>query len=466
MKSNAMRACLLALLTILTPVMSRADLYSASAAAEKKDFVRAFELYRELAELGQPYAQENLAVMYVSGEGVKRDNVLGYAWAALAIENGGGGEAAKGIVAQLESHLNAASRSRIAEVQARFGKAALEARLLPTPHVPGKPRNLCAMRVPANPDTYYPDDAKRQLISGAVLVEATVAPDGRARNARVWYSLPAKVFDEAGRRVAMNNTYTVPRENGVAVACTMRFKVHFKAHYAQGSGGDDEQKKLLADVRAKAESGDPRSQLTYGLLLEMRYDMNTQSENTVSWFLKSAQGGVLSAQYLVGMHTMASSVWAGPGDINKGLAWLQMAADGGQIDAQAALANYLLRTKPDADSLTKALNLLEKAAASDSRDGKYNLAAILATADDATRRNPKRALELLATMESEFEFDPTFFEIRAAADALLGDFEAAQKDQKLAMKRARKYGWNIDDLQARLARYEALKTWSGNLFSY
>jgi TPR repeat protein len=206
--------------------------------------------------------------------------------------------------------------------------------------------------------------------------------------------------------------------------------------------------------------------LTYGLLLEMRYDMNTQSENTVSWFLKSAQGGVLSAQYLVGMHTMASSVWAGPGDINKGLAWLQMAADGGQIDAQAALANYLLRTKPDADSLTKALNLLEKAVASDSRDGKYYLAAILATADDATRRNPKRALELLATMEDEFEFDPTFFEIRAAADALLGDFEAAKKDQKLAMKRARKYGWNIDDLQARLARYEALKTWSGNLFSY
>ena len=53
--------------------------------------------------------------MYVNGEGVKRDNVLGYAWAAIAQENGGG-EAAAGIIAQLEPHLNAAARGRVAEV--------------------------------------------------------------------------------------------------------------------------------------------------------------------------------------------------------------------------------------------------------------------------------------------------------------------------------------------------------------
>ena len=48
--------------------------------------------------------------MYVNGEGVKRDNVLGYAWAAIAKESGGGAAAA-GILAQLEPHLNAAARS-------------------------------------------------------------------------------------------------------------------------------------------------------------------------------------------------------------------------------------------------------------------------------------------------------------------------------------------------------------------
>jgi TPR repeat protein len=100
----------------------------------------------------------------------------------------------------------------------------------------------------------------------------------------------------------MNNIYTPPRENGVPVTCTMRFKVRFRVTYGNGGGGDDEQKKVLADVRAKAESGDPRSQLTYGLLLDMRDDMNVSHERPLSWFLKSAQAGVATAQYLVGMN--------------------------------------------------------------------------------------------------------------------------------------------------------------------
>jgi hypothetical protein len=69
-------------------------------------------------------------------------------------------------------------------------------------------------------------------------------------------------------------------------------------------------------------------------------------------------------------------------------------------------------------------------------------------------------------MKDEFEFDPTFYEIRAAAEAMLGNFEAAQKDQKTAVSRARKYGWNLADQQARLASYAASKPWSGNLFRY
>ena len=81
---------LLALVLCMAGGAAHADLYQAIAAADKQDYARAFELYRELAELGHPEAQENLAVMYVNGEGVQRDNVLGYAWAKLALDNGGG----------------------------------------------------------------------------------------------------------------------------------------------------------------------------------------------------------------------------------------------------------------------------------------------------------------------------------------------------------------------------------------
>ena len=112
---------LLALVLCMAGGAAHADLYQAIAAADKQDYARAFELYRELAELGHPEAQENLAVMYVNGEGVQRDNVLGYAWAKLALDNGGG-EPAREIVRQLEPHLTAAARQRLADLQAHYRK--------------------------------------------------------------------------------------------------------------------------------------------------------------------------------------------------------------------------------------------------------------------------------------------------------------------------------------------------------
>jgi uncharacterized protein len=447
------------------PGAARADLYAASAAVEAKDYARAFELYRELAELGHAASQEVLAVMYVNGEGVKRDNVLGYAWAAIALENGGG-EAARGIVTQLEPHLSAAARGRIAEVQAQFGKAALQARLLPTPRgAPvAQPAGTCQMKSAADPDYFYPPEAKRQEISGSVLVEVTVAPDGRARQVYVWYSLPAGVFDEPARRVALSSVYDPPRVNGAATECTVRFKVRFRVK--SGDRADAEQKRILEGVKAKALAGDPHSQLTYGLMLEMRADLNTEKEDTLDWFVKAAQGGLAPAQYLVGLHSLTG---AGPGRVkegSKGRAWLQLAADAGRADAQFSLASYLIKDGEGPGDNGKAQDLLEKAAASGSRDGMFYLAAVLATGPDAARRNPARSLDLLERVKNDFHLDPAFFEVRAAAKAQLGDFEGAQKDQKVALQKAKKFGWDPTDQQARLESYEQSKPWTGNLFVY
>src|SRR5688572_13155347 len=85
--SRAISGCLVAITAMLMAPVAHADLYTAVAAYEKKDHVRAFELFRELAELGHPLAQETLAIMYVMGEGVRRDNVAGYAWAQIAQES-------------------------------------------------------------------------------------------------------------------------------------------------------------------------------------------------------------------------------------------------------------------------------------------------------------------------------------------------------------------------------------------
>src|ERR1044071_3151015 len=107
-----------------------ADLYTAAAAVEKQDFARAFDLYREVAEMGRLEGQENLAVSYVNGEGVKRDNVLGFAWAQLARENGGGEEMQK-IIETTQPHLTEGSKRRVAQLQAKFGKGGLQKSLRP-----------------------------------------------------------------------------------------------------------------------------------------------------------------------------------------------------------------------------------------------------------------------------------------------------------------------------------------------
>jgi TonB family protein len=378
-------------------------------------------------------------------------------------KEGGGGAAAAGIISQLDPHMNPAARSRVAELQARFGKAALQERLLPKPYDPtAVSRRSCTVKWAADPDEFYPPDAKRRQISGSVIVDVTVAPDGSARNVRVWNSLPATVFDEAGRRVAFENVYKAPVENGVPVTCRIRFKVLFAIRYSRANDGQTpEQLKVLSAARASAESGDPVSQLTYGLALEMRSRLKDESL-PIEWFVKAAQSGIPTAQYLVGRHLLSAADGGLETDHGKAIAWLQMAADSGQADAQTLLANYLLRAEP-ANAYRMAQELLDKAAASGHRDAKFYLASVLATGPDAARRDPRRALELLEQVKRELDFDPAFFEVRAAAHAMLGNFGEAQKDQKTALQKAKKAGWSTKDQEARLANYQASTAWEGNL---
>lgn len=446
----------------LLPLVARADLYTATQAFDAGNLPRAFELYRELAELGRLEAQQRLAAMYVNGEGVKRDNALGYAWAVIAREHGGNA-AMKSIVEQLDPHMTEAARRRVAELQAQFGQEALRKRLLPAPldAAQSKRGEGCTFSKPVNPDDYFPKEAVSRGLSGNVLLEYTILPDGRARNPRVWLAMPPGVFDKAGRQVAFNSTFLPRRENGVAVPCTMRIKVNFTSHGAGVNSANSEVRNHFETTKAKAQARDPTSQMLYGFLLSGLTTVKHEHENSLPWFVHAAQAGLPSAQFMVAMDLIGG--YGAERDEDKGLAWLRMAAAAGQADAQVSLANYLLGKNGDATPLATALDLLERAVASGSHDGKFTLAALLAASPDATRRDPSRALVMIEQMMPEVDSDPAAFEIRAAAHAMLGNFEEAQRDQKTARNKARKYGWDLAPQQARLAAYEAKTPWTGTL---
>jgi tetratricopeptide (TPR) repeat protein len=130
------------------------------------------------------------------------------------------------------------------------------------------------------------------------------------------------------------------------------------------------------------------------------------------------------------------------------------------------IANYILRGEPGPEETGKALTWLERAASHGSRDGKFYLAALLAAGVDAGRRDPERALKVLKDVMRDMDDDPTAFEIRAAANAMLGNFTEAQKDQRKALRMAQDLGWETASQQLRLASYVASKSWTGDLFAF
>src|SRR6266513_2651965 len=119
---RSMRA-LLVLVAALSCCAARADLFTAQLAYQKGDYERAFKDYRELAELGQPQAQYNLAVMYAKGQGVRQSELNAYAWASLAAESGE--PRGKTLADELRPGLAPGSEKIAQDVSAPFSRAAL-----------------------------------------------------------------------------------------------------------------------------------------------------------------------------------------------------------------------------------------------------------------------------------------------------------------------------------------------------
>jgi TonB family protein len=447
---------------LFTGVAAHADIYEASQAYKQKDFPKAFQLFRELAELGNVYAQESIAIMYVNGEGVKRDNVLGYAWASISIDNGGVDEGIRNIVNQLEPHVTAGARTRIDAMKTQFGAQGLQKTLLPNIFAKADYADREPCHMLKHDPGYYPAEAQDKGVQGQAYVEFTVMPDGRARNPRVVYAVPAGYFEEASRATILKSKFQPAKTKEGFVPCTMavmfRYQMNIKA--SEYTKLDD----YVNDAKTKAEAGDPGSQMVYGLLLSGLPQLKSTRGDAMPWFLKSAQAGVASAQYMVGVSAMKG--WGCQCEEPKGLVWLHKAAAADQSDAQVSLANYLLRDQPTAEDAAKARTWLERAVSHDNRDGKFYLAALLAAGPDPAMRDPKRSLELLKSVMRDMDQDPTAFEIRAAANATLGNFDAAQKDQAKALRMAQKLEWDVAPQQARLKNYQDKQSFTGELFEF
>jgi len=452
---------LTALVLVLAAIPSRADLYSAKVAYKKGDFATAFAQFKELAELGQQEAQLDLAIMYARGEGIATSFTYAHAWGSLAGENG---EArGKSLAAELEPDLTPTSLRLSADLQAQYSQATLNARLMPhflkgreyadrDPVRPSKPF------IPA-----YPEDAERKGIQGEAYVEFVVAPDGHPRLPRILYAIPSGFFEDAVRNSVMRSVYLPARINGQPISTVVSVMYNFTVPDASVKDYQGLERKVH-DTELKAAAGDAQAQMLYGMMIAGLPQLKQTYDQALPWFLKAAQAGARYAQYQIG-----TGLLQGRGcqcETGKGEIWLEKAAQADQSDAQVSLAEYLLRGDSSRESVAAALVWLERASKQNNNAGKLLLSAVLASSPFTDVRDPPRALKLTDGLGREYKTDPSYWEIRAAANASVGDFKAAAKAQTKAVSEATHLGWDLALLQQRLSRYDSGQPWTGNVLAF
>jgi hypothetical protein len=438
-----------------------ADLYTATQAYDKGDFAGAFQQFKELAELGQPAAQLNLAVMYGRGQGVTANSTYAHAWASLAAQNGQ--ERGKAVADELAASLTPTSLRVSAEIQAQYSQANLNERLLP--HVLNG-REYADRDPPKllKPGALsYPLAAEHKGVQGKAYVEFVVAPDGHPRMPRVLYALPPGYFEDAVRESVMRATYLPARINGEPVAASSGIYYNFVDQSASmhDYGNLEHQ---VQEMKAQAESGDPSAQMLYGMMIAGLPQLKQTYEKAVPWFLKAAQAGAPYAQFQIG-----SGLLRGRGCLceeTKGEIWLEKAAQADQPDAQVSLAEYLLKGKPTAESLQGAMTWLERASKQGNTSGKLLLASILAANPSSDIRDPARALSLTEDLQRTYKEDPGFWETRAAAFASREKYGDALKAQARALSEATRLGWDLQPMKQRASLYASHQPWRGELLSF
>lgn len=437
----------------------RAELRDAYVALKLKDYPMAFREFKASAELGSPLAQYDLAILYANGHGTDISLTNAYAWATLAADNGHA--AARALADTLKPQLTEGSLRLAKDIVAPYRPAVLEARLLPVMEQTGVSNRVSPKRI-KTVMPIYPPDAEQRGIQGAIFAEFVVALDGRTRNPRFVYAIPGGVFEYAVRESLANSVYEPGRIDGKPVAMIVRQMFRFSISSLKASDYSN-LGNFLKRTQKQADDGDAGSQTLMGLMIAGLPQLGRQSSEALPWFVKAAQGGEPTAQYQVGLHLEQG--WGCRCEQDKAFFWLQRAAASGQHNAQVMIAANLLAHSPDEASIIKAKEWLERAVAGNDREAKFYLAALLAASPSAEIRDPKRALDLMKEAGSEYRFDPTAEEIRAAARAQQGDFKAALKEQGRAIEKARELGWEDSALQERNASYQRSEAWTGNLFA-
>lgn len=460
-------ACLLLLLA----GAAEADVDKAKVLYDQGKFEEAAQEFRRSAELGHAESQFNLGALHFNGHGVQRSADLAAAWMFVAADNGYTDAVAE--IRRFAADLTPAAESLAQELRARYGKAAIEQRLLPghatfvpatgtvddaaaKAFEPNATRRRKPLRTANSGDApFSASDQTIQMFPGFLAIDMLVAPDGSVRDVLPVLFYPSDVADRDQFRYAFGLKHAAASGAGYASARISRLII------TQGTPrtdrfGEDAMRAIAKQSVPCALDGSPRCQFQ---LVVFPLPQDLQPDTDESFLIRAAQGGHPIAQERLG--TMLA---IGPErELEKARLWLSHAWENGNGNAAVTLARLEIESVPA--NWSRAVELLQGTVDKKNERAALALAAVRATCPDERHRSAD-VENLLKLARGTYGEERIVREIRAARAAALGDFAKAVEEQTKAIDEAHDLSWNVAPLEARLIAYRKNERWFGDLFAF
>jgi TPR repeat protein len=422
---------------------------------ENGDLQTAYKEFKRAAEFGHKQAQFNLGAMYVRGEYVPQDMVTGYAW--LALSQSEQEEDDNALHWRLYERFDAGQQAQADVRYTEFLRQYADAAENTKPRLVAREREIRAVRSTRIINARYPVSMSKLSAEGWVDIFYTIDKDGTTRDHVVLYAThrPFENAVVAAIRASQHQPAMVNDEPVVTYG--MRYRYFF---YVKGGASDEHWiRQFVRNLRSKAQEGDADDIFNYAFYIDslpslLPEDTHVEFEDADDWFLQAATEGHAVAAYMLGAEMMRR----GPSREASGLSWLMTAADNRMADARYILAMEMLSGARLQKDEEKAFHWLSQAAKG-SPIARVRYAWVLSTHPDDHMRNHVLAEQLLDAVDKKHLDRQGYYQAHAAQAAEAGDFKAAVRWQKRALKDAKELSLPEDQLLTRLVAYESKKPW-------
>ncbi|WP_235591122.1 TonB family protein [Pseudoalteromonas sp. H105] len=441
---------------LLSGFNAKADLLSATLDYHQGHFSKAKQEFLQLAQLGNPDAIYNIAVMYLHGQGVEKNTAQAYAWFSLAADFGliDARDTAMLIAKQTQNRqpLDDAYDALLKQLSFQWYSEQLKPELTMTPI------DDAAIVRDYMVEPKYPEHAYKNGIEGWVWLEFDIDESGAVTDITIIDSNPEKTFDKAIINAVKRWHYQANKDNlpHYNRSLIYHFTTYKGKQYAQSFKSQQRQyNEKITDLIDAAEQGNAIVQYyianwlssdEYNATRLLKYHWQ-QSNASDELLLKSATNGYANSQYRIGANLLRGEY--GKVEREKGLNWVLLAAQNGFAQAQYRLGRELLDKKYLDYAPNKAMKWLTAAAEQGLFSAKRELAKLLFSLDNADMPAVNRALE------SALADDPTHPALLLIQAKIITqkDPRAAKRIAQKALKEAKSRLWytgNIDTFIASL----------------